>query len=339
MGEGRKMIEPTKMESLERSAATDAIQTFTVRPEDAGARLDGFLAERIEGWSRSRLQRLVESGDVLVNEKAVKSSHRVRENDEIEVELLEAPAARFEPENIPLDIVFEDDDLAVINKPARMVVHPGAGVQSGTLANAIAYHFNFEHAENAADGSELRVGIVHRLDKDTSGLIVVAKNDQVHEALSDQFREREVYKSYVALVHGSPRENSGKVDAPIGRNKHNRLRMKIASHGRNALSLWKVRKRYDKFTLLDVEIKTGRTHQIRVHLASLNHPVVGDEIYNEGRDNTVSDSYIKNAIRSMDRFFLHAEKLSFTHPVTKERLEFTQPLPDELERFLDIVSR
>ena len=319
-------------------AAADAPQTYTVDVTNAGARLDAFLALKIEGWSRSRLQRLIDDGDVLVNDKTVKSSYRVRDEDEIEVELTEAPAARFEPEDIPLDIVFEDEHLAVINKPARMVVHPGAGVQSGTLANAIAFHFNFEHTVASGDPAELRVGIVHRLDKDTSGLIVVAKNDQVHEALSDQFREREVYKSYVALVHGSPREKSGKIDAPIGRNKHNRLRMKIAAHGRIALSLWKVRKRYDKFTLLDVEIKTGRTHQIRVHLASINHPVVGDEIYNEGRDNTVNDSTIKNAIRSMDRFFLHAEKLSFTHPVTKERLEFTQPLPYELDRFLDLLK-
>ena len=308
---------------------------------DSGKRLDAFLAERIYGWSRSRLQRLIESEDILVNDKAVKSSYKVRENDEIEVELTELPVAKFEPENIPLDIVFEDEFLAVINKPAGMVVHPGAGVQSGTLANAIAYRFLSEPGAVAtgsnADASN-RIGIVHRLDKDTSGLIVVAKTDQIHEALSDQFRDRLVYKSYVALVHGSPLANTGKIEAPIGRNKHNRLRMKIAAHGRSSLSLWKVRKRYTKFTLLDVEIKTGRTHQIRVHLASINHPIVGDEIYNEGRDNTVADIDIRNAINSMPRFFLHAEKLSFTHPKTQERLEFKQEMPAELKRFLDIID-
>jgi len=314
------------------------VLSFTVAEADAGKRLDAYLSEQIEGWSRSRLQRLIEDADALVNERPVKSSHRVRENDEIEVELTELAAAKFEAENIPLDIVFEDEHLAVINKPARMVVHPGAGVQSGTLANAIAFHFNFEHSADGDPSKELRVGIVHRLDKDTSGLIVVAKNDEVHEVLSDQFREREVYKSYVALVHGSPRENSGKVDAPIGRNKHNRLRMKIANYGRNALSLWKVRQRFEKFTLLDVEIKTGRTHQIRVHLASLNHPVVGDEIYNEGRDNTVADTNTRNAINSMDRFFLHAEKLSFKHPKTNELMEFVHPLPEELVKFLAIIE-
>lgn len=315
------------------------ILTFTVAETDGGKRLDAFLTENVEGWSRSRLQRLITEGDVLVNEKQVKPSYRLHENEEIEVELVELAAAKFEPENIPLDIIFEDEYLAVINKPAGMVVHPGAGVQSGTLANAIAYHFNFEESAGSGEPTELRVGIVHRLDKDTSGLIVVAKNDEIHEELSDQFREREVYKNYVALVHGSPLDTSGKIDAPIGRNKHNRLRMKIANHGRNALSLWKVRKRFEKFTLLDVEIKTGRTHQIRVHLASINFPVVGDEIYNEGRDNTVNDVNIRNAIKSLNRFFLHAEKLSFTHPKTKERMDFALPLPPELTKFMENVDR
>ena len=306
-------------------------------PDDAGKRLDAYLAEKIDGWSRSRLQRLIENEDILVNDKAVKPSYKIHEGDAVDVDLVEAAVARFEPENIPLDVVYEDEYLAVINKSAGMVVHPGAGVQSGTLANAIAYHFEFEQSAVNDRQSELRVGIVHRLDKDTSGLIVVAKTDTIHEELSEQFRERLVYKSYVALVHGSPDQNMGKIEAPIGRNKHNRLRMKVATHGRSALSLWKVRKRYDKFTLLDVEIKTGRTHQIRVHMGYINHPVVGDEIYNEGRDNTVADINVRNAIRNLGRFFLHAERLSFTHPVTKERLEFTQDLPHELNQFLDLL--
>ncbi len=321
---------------------------FLANELDAGTRLDSFLAERIEGWSRSRLQRLIDGEDVLVNDAKVKSSYKVREGDDIEIELTELPVAKFEPEDIPLDLVFEDEHLAVINKPAGMVVHPGAGVQSGTLANAIAWHFEFQIPDSKRDTrSEIwnleskmsdRVGIVHRLDKDTSGLIVVAKSDEVHEALSEQFRERKVYKSYIALVHGATEKNSGTIEAPIGRNKHNRLRMKVATHGRSAVSLWKVRERFTKFTLLDVEIKTGRTHQIRVHMAYINHPVVGDEIYNEGRDNTIADSDVKNAIQSMRRFFLHAERLSFTHPETKQFLEFTQPLPDELINVLSIME-
>ena len=322
------------MKSPPNSGSRQDASLFTANEDDAGTRLDAFLSAKIEGWSRSRLQRLIENEDVLVNDKPVKPSYKLRSSDEVEVDLVEVPVARFEPEDIPLDIVYEDEFLAVINKPAGMVVHPGAGVQSGTLANAIAFHFQFEHAASSDQQAELRVGIVHRLDKDTSGLIVVAKSDEIHETLSEQFREREVYKSYIALVHGSPDQNSGKIEAPIGRNKHNRLRMKVAGHGRSALSLWKVRKRYDKFTLLDVEIKTGRTHQIRVHMAYINHPVVGDEIYNEGRDNTVADTNTRNAIRSMNRFFLHAERLSFTHPKTGERMEYIQALPDELTAFL-----
>lgn len=305
--------------------------TFEVPSEHAGLRLDAFLADKIDGWSRSRLQRLIEGEDVLVNEKAAKPSYRLREGDEIEVELTELPVAKFEPEDIPLDIVFEDEYLAVINKPAGMVVHPGAGVQNGTLANAIAFRFGLTET-NQRDQN--RVGIVHRLDKDTSGLIVVAKTDEIHEALSEQFRERKVYKSYIALVHGQVEQNSGKIEAPIARNKHNRLRMKTSPHGRSALSLWKVRERFTKFTLLDIEIKTGRTHQIRVHMAYINHPVVGDEIYNEGRDNTVADTEVRNAIKSLNRFFLHAEKLSFDHPVSGETREFTASLPPELSSFL-----
>ena len=331
---------------------------LTVAEADLGKRLDAFLAERIEGWSRSRLQRQIENGDVLVNEKEAKPSYKLRTGDEIDIDLTEEPAARFEPENIPLDIVYEDEYLAVINKSAGMVVHPGAGISSGTLANAIAWHFGtsssppYEGGVDAAsaDGVVLsseqslaetatqnRVGIVHRLDKDTSGLIVVAKDEQTHEALADKFRLRQVFKSYVALVHGNPRDNSGTIDRPIARDRWHRTKMTVAANGRQALSFWKVRQRFEKFTLVDVEIKTGRTHQIRVHLASINHPVVGDETYNEGRDNTVANIDIKNAIRIMGRFFLHAEKLSFTHPITRERMEFSQGLPSELKEFLDLL--
>ena len=319
---------------------------LTPSSTDVGKRLDAYLAESIDGWTRSRLQRLIVDEDVLVNEKAVKSSYKIHDGDVVEVDLIEVPVARFEPENIPLDIVYEDEYLAVINKRAGMVVHPGAGVQSGTLANAISYHFGLgivdfglqnEDEQSKIQNLKSKIGIVHRLDKDTSGLIVVAKSDEIHEALSEQFRERLVYKSYVALVHGATERNSGTINAAIGRNKHNRLRMKISANGRNAISLWKVRTRYGKFTLLDIEIKTGRTHQIRVHTAYINHPVVGDEIYNEGRDNTISDVNVRNAIRTLGRFFLHAEKLSFTHPITNERMEFAQELPAELKEFLDLL--
>jgi 23S rRNA pseudouridine1911/1915/1917 synthase len=312
-------------------------------PDDAGKRLDAYLAEQIEGWSRSRLQRLIENGDILVNEKEAKPSYKLRESDVIDVDLTEAPVAKFEPENIPLDIVFEDEYLAVINKPAGMVVHPGAGINSGTLANAIAFHLGIgisdlgpeERGEQSRiQNLKSKIGIVHRLDKDTSGLIVVAKDDVTHEALAEQFRNRTVSKSYIALVHGSPRDNKGTIDRPIARDRWHRTKMTVAANGRSALSIWKVKQRFEKFTLVDVDIKTGRTHQIRVHLASINHPVVGDATYNEGRDNTIADVERKKAVEKLNRFFLHAEKLSFDHPFTVRRLEFVQPLPDELNSFL-----
>jgi 23S rRNA pseudouridine1911/1915/1917 synthase len=311
-----------------------------------GTRLDAYLSAEIEGFSRSRLRLLIEDESVLVNEKPAKPSYRVKQDDQIEVELLETRAAHFEPENIPLDVVFEDDQLAVINKPAGMVVHPGAGVQSGTLANAIAWRFNLKgvpklHLNDSDSGfapasitEANRIGIVHRLDKDTSGLIVVAKDEQTAEDLSRQFHDREVEKSYVALVHGHIEQQAGTIDAPIARDKHNRVKMRIASYGRSSLSLWRVRQRFEKFTLVDVDIKTGRTHQIRVHLSSINHPVVGDAVYNEGRDNTVADLKVRKAIADLNRFFLHAEKLAFTHPTTGEHLAFRQELPVELTQLI-----
>lgn len=287
---------------------------------------------------------MIDAEEVLVNDVPAKPSYKLRDGDRVEAELTELAPTAFEPEDIPLDIIYEDDFLAVINKPAGMVVHPGAGIVSGTLANAIAWHFKFQISDSRARsdaeirnlGSEMphRIGIVHRLDKDTSGLILVAKDEQTAEELSRQFQNREVEKSYVALVHGHIERSSGTIDRPIARDRWHRTKMTVAANGRSALSLWKVRQRFDKFTLVEVDIKTGRTHQIRVHLASINHPVVGDATYNEGRDNTVADVKIKKAIADLGRFFLHAERLAFTHPQTKERLSLTQPLPQELQDFL-----
>src|SRR5690606_30105751 len=278
--------------------------------------------------------RLIEVGDVLVNDRETKASYRLRKGDEVEAELTEEPARKFEPENIPLAIVYEDEYLAVIDKPAGMVVHPGAGTPSGTLANAVAWHFSFPAVGERVND---RVGIVHRLDKDTSGLIVVAKNEETHEALAEQFRRRTVFKSYVVLVHGSPREERGTIDRPIARDRWHRTKMTVAANGRAALSKWKVRKRFEKFALLEVEIKTGRTHQIRVHLASINHPVVGDTLYNEGRDNTINDVEVKRAVESLGRFFLHSERLAFTHPVSGERIDLTSQIPKELAELLSLL--
>ncbi|HMT06355.1 MAG TPA: RluA family pseudouridine synthase [Pyrinomonadaceae bacterium] len=323
----------------------EQISSFEITAEFAGMRLDAFLAASVEGWSRSRLQSLIENEEVLVNERPAKTSYRLRSGDRVEADLTDIPATIFEPEDIPLDVVFEDEYFAVINKPAGMVVHPGAGIPSGTLANAISHHFGFGILDFGLETDEQskiqnlksKIGLVHRLDKDTSGLIVVAKDEQTAEELSRQFHDREVEKSYVALVHGHITQNSGTIDRPITRDRWHRTKMTVAANGRNALSLWKVRQRFDKFTLVEVDIKTGRTHQIRVHLASINHPVVGDATYNEGRDNTIADQDIKKSVERLGRFFLHSEELSFTHPKTGERMDFQQPLPDELTNFISLL--
>jgi len=304
------------------------MDSLKIGSEQAGLRLDAFLASQIEGWSRARLQKLIENEDVLVNGKPSKSSYKLREGDDLEIELTAAPATDFAPEDIPIDVVYEDDTLVVVNKPAGLVVHPAAGIPSGTLANALAYHFQQLPARG------VRPGIVHRLDRDTSGLIVVAKTEAALENLSDQFRDRTVFKSYVALVHGRMSPDSGKIDQPLARDRSNRTRMAVVRGGRNALTLYRVRRSFDRFTLLDVELKTGRTHQIRVHLAWLKHPVVGDETYGGGRDNTIQDPKLRAHVRNLKRHFLHAEKLSFTHPKTGEVVKFESPLPAELSALL-----
>jgi len=304
--------------------------TFKISVDEAGTRLDAYLASQIEGWSRARLQRLIENEDVLVNGKSSKASYKLREHDEIEVELIAPATDAFAPEDIPIEIVYEDDTIVVVNKPAGLVVHPAAGTPSGTLANALAYHF--QHLPGG--GAGVRPGLVHRLDRDTSGLLVVAKTESALENLSDQFRDRTVYKSYVALVHGRLATNSGKIDQPLARDPSNRTRMAVVRGGRNALTLYRVRRGYDRFTLLDVELKTGRTHQIRVHLAWLKHPVLGDETYGAGRDNTIQDPRLRARVRSLNRQFLHAEKLGFTHPKTGEFVKFESPLPEGLAELL-----
>src|SRR5215210_4047731 len=290
---------------------------FVAAEADAGARLDAFLAARVEGVSRSTLKRAIDDGDVLVGGRAAKPSLKLKGGEHVEVELPAPPPSEVEPEEIPLDIIHEDGEVVVVNKPSGLVVHPAAGVPSGTLANALAFHFG-----QLSGGGSLRPGIVHRLDRDTSGVIVVAKTARAHESLSEQFRERTVFKSYVALVHGVTREERGRVEEPLARDPRNRTRMAVVRGGRAALSLWRVRRHFTRFTLLDVQIKTGRTHQIRVHLAWIKHPVGGDK--------TLPDPALRARIAALGRQFLHAERLGFHHPATGEWMSFTAPLPSEL---------
>jgi 23S rRNA pseudouridine1911/1915/1917 synthase len=326
-------------EESSNELSESSILSFIVPPQSAGQRLDTFLASQITHTSRSQIRRAIESGDVTVNSRQAKPSYSVHPGEEIQVELPETEPLQAAPEPIPLDIVFEDDEIIVINKPSGMVTHPGAGATSGTLANALVYHFAQISHQPPRRGGASRPGIVHRLDVGTSGLIVVAKTDRAHLSLAEQFESRTVFKSYQALVYGNVTENEGKIDAPIGRDPRNRVKMSVRplGEGRNALTLYRVIERFDEFTLLDVEIKTGRTHQIRVHLASIKHPVVADHMYDGGRSNAVKNARLRSTISRLNRPFLHAVRLSLFHPTTGERLEFTAPLPAELQHFLETV--
>jgi len=311
-------------------------QLVSVGPEAVGLRLDSFLASHLNAISRTRVQHAIQDGDILVNLHVSKPGYRLRAGDQIEIDLPEPPPTELIPEAIPLNIVHEDDDLIVIDKPAGMVVHPGAGIESGTLANALVYHFN----SLSKTAGTIRPGIVHRIDKDTSGLLVVAKNDLAHQRLSDQFRERDVFKMYMALAHGRISQERGEIEARIGRGLHNRTRMAVlkGEAGRPAHTIYEAARRYQDFTLLRVQIKTGRTHQIRVHLAYIGHPVVGDSGYGSARNNSIRDAAIKRAVQSLGRHFLHSTELSFNHPRSGERLSFNSTLPRELEALLAQLS-
>jgi 23S rRNA pseudouridine1911/1915/1917 synthase len=306
--------------------------------EDAGKRLDQFLVSQIAHTSRARVQQLIDEEKVLVNHHAVKASLRLRGGERIEIlGDVTSPSLRALPEEIPLDIVYEDDDLAVVNKAAGMMVHAGAGATEdernrGTLVNALLHRFG----QLSGVGGELRPGIVHRLDKATSGLIVVAKNDEAHRKLAVQFARRVVKKTYIALVHGWVKQDRGTISSSISRDRVRRTRMTTKrSGGREAITHYTVQERidsqYGKFTLLEVRIDTGRTHQIRVHLASLRHPVVGDGLYGAPREiNAKNEGPI-----SLPRNFLHAARLQLQHPRSGEALSFARPLPEELQGFLE----
>ncbi len=327
----------------------DPTTTIEVAPEEAGRRLDQFLTAQLPEVSRARVQQLISEGKVLVNGSAAKPSLKLKGGERILV--LGPPAApplRAIAEAIPLDVVFEDYDLAVINKPAGMMVHAGAGATEdernrGTLVNALLHRFG---ALSQA-GGELRPGIVHRLDRATSGLMVVAKNDLAHRRLAAQFAQRQVHKQYVALVHGWLKQETGTISSAISRDRIRRIRMTTRrSGGREAVTHYTLRERiqseFGKFTLLELKIDTGRTHQIRVHLASLGHPVVGDTLYGAPREVHPPARQGKGANAqhlSLRRNFLHAGEIEFTHPRSGARLVFSRPLPPELLDFLSRVRR
>ncbi len=318
--------------------------TLIVSPEDAAQRLDQYLAAQISLVSRARLQQLIERGEVLVNGAAAKASLRLKGDEQIVITgPPQAPPLRAIAQEIPLDIIYEDDDLAVVNKPAGMMVHAGAGATDdarnrGTLVNALLHHFK----ALSGVGGELRPGIVHRLDRATSGLMVVAKNDEAHRQLAKQFSGREVHKTYIALVHGWPKQR-GTIQSAISRHTQKRTRMTTRGFGgRDAVTHYVVTRKidspYGKFALLEVKIETGRTHQIRVHMSSLGNPVVGDSLY--GAPGELRSQSNKRraagmpATLGLERNFLHSAALEFTHPRTGELLKFSRPLPAELEKLL-----
>jgi len=302
--------------------------SFTVNEDQNGQRLDVFLAANSSALSRSQVKIAIEEGDVLVNGKTPKVSQLLKAGDVVSLKQNPPELASAFPEDIPLNIVYEDETIIVVNKAAGMVVHPAPGNAGSTLVNALLFHCH----DLSGIGGVLRPGIVHRLDKGTSGLIVAAKTDDAHRKLSAQFEKHEVHKIYNALVWGDIKGEHGEIVLPVGRHPNDRKKMSTRSkRGRDALTLWKVRERYGVATLLDVEIKTGRTHQIRVHLADRGYPVIGDTVYgNSAKIRTIIDSTLKGQIKALDRQALHAAELSFVHPGTGKRVVFTAKLPEDM---------
>lgn len=323
-------------------AQSSLFNQFTTLPEHAGQRLDQFLVSQL-GASRARVQELIRNGKILLNGAPAKPSFKLRGGESVTIAgPAERPRMRAIAEQIPLAIVYEDGDLAIINKPAGMMVHAGAGASDdarnrGTLVNALLHHFE----DLSGVGGEMRPGIVHRLDKQTSGLIVVAKNDEAHRNLAAQFARREVKKKYIALVHGWIKKDSGTISASISRDRVRRTRMTTRqSGGREAVSHYSVLRRFDtpfgKFTLVEVKIESGRTHQIRVHLASVGHAVVGDALYGAARE--LPSKHRNEPAISLTRNFLHAAELELTHPASGEKITRKSPLPSELQEFLNALA-
>jgi 23S rRNA pseudouridine1911/1915/1917 synthase len=306
--------------------------TDVVAGDDAaGERLDAWLARRLPALSRSRLRALIEDGHVRLDGQRPRPSTRLRPGQSVRVDVPAPAPAAPQPEDIPIVVVHEDAHLVVVNKPAGLVVHPGAGTSRGTLVNALLRHVH----DLSGVGGVLRPGIVHRLDRGTSGLLVVAKDDETHRSLARQFAGRTVEKEYLALVLANPARESGEVAAPIGRDPVHRQRMSVrAPRGREARTSWRVEERFDGAALLRVRIHTGRTHQVRVHLAAIGHPVAGDAVYGGKRALPSRRGAAREAFASLDRPALHAARLSFTHPATGERLTFEAPLPPDIESVL-----
>ena len=288
--------------------------------ENAGTRLDAYIASKMDSISRTNVKRLVEEEHITVNGKSSKVSYKVQLNDEIDIEIPEAKELDIKAEDIPIDVVYEDSDIIVVNKPKGLVVHPANGNWDGTLVNAV---MAICKDSLSGIGGEIRPGIVHRLDKDTSGLLIIAKNDQAHLNMSNQIKDRQVKKIYYALVRGVVPENEATINMPIGRSTKDRKKMAVTKDGKEAITHFKVIERFNKYTLLEVKIDTGRTHQIRVHLSQIGYPVVGDEVYSNGKNEFGVHGQL-----------LHAKSLDFKHPITGKSMHLETELPEEFETVL-----
>lgn len=300
------------------------MEKITVNSEKQGKRIDAFVSENIDDMSRTMAQKLIDDGKVLVNSKRVKSSYKVETNDIVEVEIPKPTETTIKAQDIPVPIIYEDDDIIVVNKPKGMVVHPANGNPDGTLVNAI---LSMCKGSLSGIGGEVRPGIVHRLDKDTSGLIIIAKNDKAHINMSKQIQDRLVTKKYIALVRGVLPEDEATIDMPIARSLKDRKKMDVNKNGKNAITHFKVLKRYNKYTLIEVKIDTGRTHQIRVHMSHIGYPIIGDGVYSNGKNEF-----------GVEGQMLHAKSLDFKHPITGKQIHLEAPLPEYFQKVLDILD-
>ena len=297
-------------------------ENFLIENEGVGERLDIFLQHKFPSFSRSHIKNMIEKNCVFVNGKQVKSGYKLRENDKISVTIKAPEKISTEEEDVPFDIVYEDDDVVVVNKPQGLVVHPCTSTKSGTLVNGLLHRVKNLSGINGV----LRPGIVHRLDKDTSGLLVVAKNDKAHIALQEQIKNKTCKRIYLAVLTGNLKEDSGEIVTKIARDKKDRKKMAVADVGREAITNYRVLERFKDVCLVEFSLKTGRTHQIRVHAKYLNHPVVGDKVY--GKE-----------VKGLNGQLLHAYKLSFIHPTTGKEVSFTAPLPDYFENYLKKLKK
>lgn len=301
--------------------------TFQVQPEEKGTRIDKYLSERLPDSSRSFLQKLIQDGQVTVNAETVKSNYKVNAGDQIELEIPEAVEPEIEAEDIPLDILYEDSDLLVVNKPKGMVVHPCAGHYSGTLVNALMHHCK---EDLSGINGVMRPGIVHRIDMNTTGSLLVCKNDFSHNFLAEQLKVHSITRKYLAVVHGNIKEENGTVNAPIGRHPIDRKKMAINhKNGKEAITHYRVLERFGKFTFIECQLETGRTHQIRVHMSSLGHPLLGDNVYGPA----------KCPYPHLQGQTLHAQVLGFLHPTKKEYMEFSAPLPEYFTVLLEKLRK